>query len=390
MANLKIDGKATKTKAKVQRNPLFLDEKYTGTEPTWDTERALTMDDDTFDNHMRRSLYYYNYYFNQKDTKKYVVEYLKAAEYSAEQIKAFVRAPDRAVPMTVCSLIMANRAGMPLKDKHVAYIKDCVSIAINDVEPEDDAPSGEIINTAPKPTIQDRMNEKTAETIGDLEGHFDEVLAGASKFKHYDFFTTNNVPQSQLSKYEEMFIKRGAEIEQAQTGADEQLKEGYAHWKASDFKRVLQWIRDLVDAITQYRNVKKATKRVKAKRPISKEKAVSKLKYAKEDKSLKLVSINPADIIGAQTLWCYDTKTRKMIVYHADTLQGPLGIKGTTVTGFDEHKSVSKTLRKPADQLTSFIKAGKVDSRKFIDSIGTTATRANGRINANQILLRVA
>lgn len=389
MANLKIDGKATKTKVKAQRNPLFLDEKYTGTEPVWDAERALTMDDDTFDNHMRRSLYYYNYYFNQKDTKKYVVEYLKTVEYSAEQVKAFVRAPDRAIPMTVCSLIMANRAGMPLKDKHVAYIKDCVAIAINDAEPEEDAPSGEIINTAPKPTIQDRMNEKTAETMGELEGYFDEVLTGPTKFKHYDFFTANNVPQSQLSKYEELYIKRGAELEEAQLGQDEQLKEAYEHYKAADFKRVLGWIRELVDAITQYRNVKKASKKVRAPRAVSKEKVVAKLKYAKECKVNKLVSINPADIIGASELWVYNTKTRKLGKYVADSLTGPLGVKGTTIIGFNENASVCKTLRKPAEQLKEFAKAGKVQLRKFLEDIKATETKLNGRINAETVLLKV-
>lgn len=389
MANLKIDGKTTKTKVKVQRNPLFLDEKYTGTEPTWDTERALKMDDDTFNNHMRRSFYYYNYFYNQKDSKKYVVEYLKTADYTAEQVKAFGRSPDRAIPMTVCSLIMANRAGMPLKDEHVAYIKKCVSTAINDAEPEEEAPTGEIINTAPKPTIQDRMNEKTAETIGELEGYFDEVLTGTSKFKHYDFFTTNNVPQSQLSKYEEMYIKRGAEIEEAQAGTDEQLKEAYGHWKAADFKRVLQWIHDLVDAVAQYRNVKKASKKVRAPRAVSKEKVVAKLKYAKECKVNKLVSINPADIIGAQELWIYNTKTRKLGKYVADSLSGPLGVKGTTVIGYNESTSVCKTLRKPADQLKEFAKAGKVQLRKFLDDIKATETKLNGRINADTVLLKV-
>lgn len=390
MANLKIDGKATKTKVKAQRNPLFLDEKYTGGEPTWDTERALKMDDDTFDNHMRRSFYYYNYFYNQKDAKKYVVDYLKNTEYTKEQIKAFERSADRAIPMTVCSLVMANRAGMPLKDKHISFIKECVAKAITGAEPEEDVPTGEIINTAPKPTIQDRMNEKTAETIGELEGYFDEVLTGATKFKHYDFFTANNVPQSQLSKYEEMYIKRGAEIEQAQSGTDEQLKEAYDHWKAADYKRVLGWIRDLIDAIAQYRNVKKASKKVRAPRAVSKEKVVAKLKYAKECKINKVVSINPADIIGAQELWIYNTKTRKLGKYVADPLQGPLNVKGTTIIGYDTAKSVSKTLRKPEESLKAFAKAGKIELRKFMDNIKTTETTLNGRINAETVLLKVA
>lgn len=390
MANLKIDGKATKTKVKAQRNPLFLDEKYTGTEPVWDTERALKMDDATFENNMRRSLYYYNYFFSPKDAKKYVVEYIKKAGYPADQVKAFERAPDRSLSMTICGLVMAHRAGMPLKENHIASIRTAINDVIRDAAPEEDAPSGEIINTAPKITIQDRMNEKTAETMGELEGYFDDVLLGNKvAFKHYDFLVANNVPQSQLSKYEDFYAKRSAEITEAQTGNDEQLKEGYSHWKSADFKRVLGWIQELSDAVAQYRNVKKASKKVRAPRAVSKEKVVAKLKYAKECKVNKLVSINPADIIGASELWVYNTKTRKLGKYVADALSGPLGVKGTTITGYNESASICKTLRKPADQLKEFNKAGKVQLRKFLEDIKATETKLNGRINNETVLLKV-
>jgi hypothetical protein len=122
---------------------------------------------------------------------------------------------------------------------------------------------------------------------------------------------------------------------------------------------------------------------------VSKEKVVSKLKYAKEDKVLRLISINPADIIGAQELFVYNIKTRRLGKYVADSLKGPLNVKGTAIIGFDEHKSVSKTLRKPADVLKEFSKATKVQLRKFLEDIKATETKLNGRINAETILLRV-
>jgi gas vesicle protein len=200
---------------------------------------------------------------------------------------------------------------------------------------------------------------------------------------------TNNVPQSQLSKYEELFQKRFDELKGAYEKADEQLVEGYGHMKAADFKRVFTFIDQILNDIIQYRGVKKATKKVRAPKSVSKEKVVSKLKYAKEDKVLRLVSINPADIIGAQELWVYNSKTRKLGKYVADSLKGPLNVKGTTIIGFDEHKSVTKTLRKPADTLKEFSKATKVQLRKFIEDIRATETKLNGRINQETLLLRV-
>jgi hypothetical protein len=200
----------------------------------------------------------------------------------------------------------------------------------------------------------------------------------------------NNVPQSQLSKYVEVYQRRFDELKGAYEKADEQLVEGYKHLKAADFKRIFVFLDSILSDIEAYRGVKKATKKIRAPRAVSKEKVVAKLKYAKEDKPLKIVSINPADIIGAQELWVYNVKTRKLGKYVADGLKGPLNVKGTTIIGFDDIKSVTKTLRKPEEKLKEFAKAGKVQLRKFLEDIKATETRLNGRISTDVVLLKTA
>jgi hypothetical protein len=112
------------------------------------------------------------------------------------------------------------------------------------------------------------------------------------------------------------------------------------------------------------------------------------MKYLKQDDKLKLVSVNPQDIIGTQELWIFNTKTRKLGKYIAAEFQ-ELGIKGTTITGFDEHKSVQKTLRKPEEQLKEFKAAGKVALRKFLEDIKAVDIKLNGRTNEDTILLKV-
>jgi hypothetical protein len=233
------------------------------------------------------------------------------------------------------------------------------------------------------------MNEKTAEILGEFEGKYDDVVTGKATFKMYDFLTSNAVPQSQLSKYEALVQSRRAELAEAQSKSDDQLTEAYRHYKAADFKKIIAFLDAGIAAIEQYRNVKKATKKARVKKAPSKEKVVSKLKFAKEDKTLKLVSINPADIVGATELWIYNTKTRKLGKYVADTHIGTLGVKGTGIVGFDEAKSVCKTLRKPEEKLTEFRKSSKVQLRKFLDDIKATETRLNGRISADVVLLKV-
>lgn len=382
-----VAGIKIKTKAPRAARVAFADEKYTGSEPDWPAESA-DWDNEKFDNRLRKSFYYYNYYYSQKDCKKYVVEWLqKNSKLSTEEVKAFNRAGDRLLPMTVCSLIMAHRNGMPFRGRHIEFIIESVQDVISKAEPEE----VEIIATpeqaAYKPTIQDRLAERTSELLGELEGHYDEIDTSTVKF--YDFLVANNVVQSQLGKYETLFGNRKAELELAQSKKDDQVKEGYSHLKTADFKKRIKWIDDLLAAVEQYRGVKKATKKARVKKAPSKEKLVAKLKYAKTDAGLKIVSINPADIIGSSELWIYNIKTRKLGKYVAASYQ-TLGIKGTSITGFDVDKSVSKTLRKPDEKLKEFAKAGKVQLRKFLEDIRATEARLNGRISTDIVLLKVA
>lgn len=385
-----VAGIKIKTKVAKPRGGNFADEKYTGSEPEWNAEEAEKFDNSTFDNRLRKSFYYYNYYYSQKDCKKYVVEWMQKqpTTFTKRDISAFIRSPDRSMSMTACSLVMAHRQGMPFRGRHIEFITDCINASIELAEPEVVETAGVSVK-AYVPTIQDRLNEKTADTIGELEGHYDAFIMNKTAFKCYDFLVANNVPQSQLGKYVDFYQKRFDELKEAFEKTDEQLTEGYRQYKAADFKRIFVFLDALLSDIEQYRDVKKATKKVRAPRSVSKEKVVSKLKYAKEDKLLKIISVNPVDILGAKELWTYNIKTRKLGQYVADSLQGPLSVKGSGITGYDAVKSVCKTLRKPEEKLKEFAKASKVQLRKFMDEIKATETKLNGRINADTMLLRV-
>ncbi len=389
MTKIKVNGVSIKSTPKKTRNPLFLDEKYTGEEPVWDTEQALMFDNDTFDHFLRRSFYYYNYYFSQSDLKKEVVAYLASNELlSDKDLVKYQQTKDNETPMTVCCLVRAANKGMPLKQPHKDYILAQIKKIINVCrEPVKDTKT--IVDVV-RPTIQDRMLEKMSETMGELEGAYDDAVKNLSgNFSAYDFLLLHKVPQSQLSKYETFFDSKKQELELAQNKTDEQLVEAYKHYKAADFKRLLAFMADFSRAIEQYRGVKQATKKARIKKAPTKEKLVSKLKYKKDDKVLKLVSINPAEVIGASALWVYNVKTRKLGCYIADSVTGPLSIKNSGIIGYDTSKSVCKTLRKPEEKLLEFSRASKVQLRKFLQDIKATETQLNGRINQDIILLKI-
>ena len=390
----KIAGiKVPKKRAPV-RTLLQADEKATGPEPKWDTERALEFDAETFDHHLRKSFHYYNYHYTTKQVRKHLNDWLQRnSRLDKPKLARFAAIADRYVLMTPCSLIMAHRVGMPLLDRHVKYIHDQVEYSLALAAKSGD--TGETLATAPsqvvdrKVTIQDRLQERTAELIGEIEGYYDLVLKNQkTDFKIYDFLTVHRVPQSQLGKYETVFQRHVQELMAAQDKTHAQLVESYRHYRASDYKRMFAFLADLLAGIEQYRGVKKAVKKARVRKAPAKEKVVARLKYAREDRALKVVSVNPTDIIGAQELWVFNTKTRKLGRYVAEAM-GQLGVKGTSITGFDEAKSIAKTLRKPDEQLKEFARAGKVALRSFLKDIKAVEITMNGRINEDTLLLKV-
>jgi len=392
---IKIDG--MKKKAKVS-NINFSDEKYTGTEPIWDYDRALTFSDEEFDHHLRKSLRYYNYYYGPKDLKKYVVAWLRQHEGDSgvhkldkTTIDLYARSADTLTPFTVCALVKANERGMPLRDKHVEYILDAVHRVLEmraddeEVDEKKDTKKSEIR----VPTIQDRMNEVAKKHILYFEILEDALFAGETVDpKAYEYLVKNLVPQALISKISAVFEPRHAEIKEARRGECEQLKEAYSFMKAADYKRYDAFYEKLFQDLAAYNQTKKATKKAAVRKPPQKEKLVKSLKYLKQDTALKIVSINPVDIVGAEVLWVYNVKNRKLGKYVAEAMGGVLGVKGTTITGYDANKSTQKTLRKPEEQIKQFLASSKVELRKYLENIKTTEIKLNGRINADTILLK--
>jgi hypothetical protein len=395
---IKVDGAKKKAKT-VTRDPIFADEKAVGSEPIWDTERALKMEESEFDHNMRVSLRYYNYFYSSKDLKKYLVEWLKqtagvAHKLDAATITRFAKSTDGYTPLTAPALVKAHTRGMPLREREIKYIVGVVNRALE--LDDNDVKVVEVVTDKTKPavkvpTIQDRMNEIMRTHILHFEELEDSLYEGKTvEPKAYEYLSGKSVPQAMLGKIQAVFERRYAEITEAKSTDDEDLKEAYSYMKAADWKRYDAFYTKLSDGIAQYGQVKKATKKAAVRKPPQKEKLIAKLKYAKNDTANKLVSINPVDIIGATELWVYNTKTRKLGKYVAEDMGGALGVKGTAITGFNESKSVQKTLRKPEVQLKEFLAAGKIELRKFMDNIKATDIKLNGRVNLDTILLKVS
>lgn len=265
-------------------------------------------------------------------------------------------------------------------------------------------------------TIQDRIREQSLAAAESIDEWIDSFFENPKQFKakSFDFkshFASQNVTQAHARKIKSFYERDMSDVHDLinmPTSAKlkkmnendqdwwEQLKEAYSHVSKPDAKKLHSAYQAIIDACDMVIESSKATRKTRKPKVKSAEKQVEKLKYKKQDDKYSLVSVNPASIIGASELWVFNVKTRKIgkyVALHSDPkgLQregAGLSVKGTTIQGFDEDKSVQKTLRKPEEHLKEFKAAGKVALRKFMSNLTTIDTKLSGRINADTVLLK--
>jgi hypothetical protein len=189
------------------------------------------------------------------------------------------------------------------------------------------------------------------------------------------------------SKIAEYFKQRTADWIAIIESKDEYVKESYPRPRKEMIEGAKFFGLVATDAEKLASN-KSAARKPRKKKPVSFEKKVKNLKFKKDDTENKLVSIDPVRIMGAQQLWVYNTKTRKLGVYTAKDDAG-LAVKGSSIENYKYSESVSKTLRKPKDVLSRVLDGGKVVLRKVMGEINSKPVELNGRINKDTILLRV-
>lgn len=242
--------------------------------------------------------------------------------------------------------------------------------------------------------VQEIMRERARDAAGDLEGCLDDFIQSGAKsgdatVNVVGILTEHNILPQHASIILEPWKRKQREFEEVLEGKDPQLVEGYSQYTKHQIKAILKFAEAVIAGVDNYLNVKKANRAPRKRKAVSPEKQVAKLKFLKEFKELGLTSVQPAKLVGATEVWAYDTAKRKLHYYIADSMVGSLGVKGTTILGFDTVKSGMKTLRKPAEQLKKLMGAGKPATRKLFSEINAVHAQPNGRTNENLIILKV-
>ena len=362
-------------KSATVRRPKFADEKYLGPEPTVD-ENATEID-------MARAYTWFNYFYNSEDAKNFTISYLKYIKYDKDTIKKLSKV--NAINLHNIgwnSRLLHNGSTLPdgVWERCDARIKQLVdTITINDDE-EVTAPVKVI-------SIQDRINNKAAELIGELEEQLDVFFQeGVIQFDVKKWSLEKGIKPQIAKRIADKFRPQFAEITEALEGKDADLVEAYKGWRKPVLKIMSLFIKRIIDHMVELDSAGQAVRKPRKKKVKPASVLVAKMNYCKSADTL--TSVEPKEIIGASQLWVYNTKTRNLSVYNAVGNSG-LSVRGTTITGFDAETSITKKLRKPESVINPLLEGGKIYLRKVMDNITTTEQKATGRINVDTILLRV-
>jgi len=240
----------------------------------------------------------------------------------------------------------------------------------------------------PKISIQDRLQGKVEDFISAIEGQVDEFIDSDYKLKYdmYNHMLEVGCKAAHARKMRPFYVDCYNELVDVYNKDDEYYVEAWSHLKPKYHKKMMDFYGIIVDDLDRIIKNSTAQRKPRKKKTLSAARLIKKLKYQQDFNDLKLVSVNPEKIIGANELWVYNTRYKTFGVYHAvNTVRG-LSVKGCTIQHFDEDTSVQKTARKPKDILSVLTKRSL---KKQLNNMKTKEQTMTGRINAQTILLGV-
>lgn len=295
-----------------------------------------------------------------------------------------------AVSTTLCAIARMMFRGIELPQETEDFFEERLELILEANEGKGVAADG-----AKKASPRAHLAERIHEVLGELEAEVDKHVNDQKYyFKLYEFLKArefkgvyaDHIYAYYFPKFVELIKVKNARKE-VKDEEDQDLIEVYRNWSDDRLEAYEWFILNMLEDAKSYsadhpnRKVRKARK----KDPM---KVIKNVKFLDRDTNLGIISVSPQNIIGADVCWVFNTKYRVLNYYVAKDESG-LAIKGTTIRGYDESKTVGKRIRDPQTFLKVILKEGKVASRKAFDALDVTKVIARGRLNEDSLILRV-
>lgn len=371
--------------------------------PKWDG--ADEWDAEKFTKHFRDAMTWYRLESSIKELKPKLVEWMHDNGYVKADINIIRKTKDKYFNGTMVGIAACLLKGMP--EVHKGFNQDRDTAAwlrkeidkvmkegANDLEDDEDAPKVVEKVEVYVPSIQDRMREAAGKMSEELDAAIDAWIMDPDNFDPKAFKVVSLLrgkgAKAAHARFIKQYFNRSHEelLELASGNADEQLREAYKHNSRKNVNKLIEFYNSIVTACEQIAAEQKVLKKPRAKKVKPAEELVKKLKFKAVDDKLGAVSVPAAGIIGATAAIVFNTKTRKIGVYHANSSAG-LNVKGASIVDFTV-KSFQKTLRKPVEQLKEFKEQNTLKRvETWFDKIKATETALNGRVNGEVMILKI-
>ena len=372
-----------KTNRKIKRGAT-IEKIHYGEEPVWDD--SVDMDAGSF---ILRSYAWYNAMSNLKQYKNWCLEWMEETKYDVEDIKKVNRVDYKSFIFGHNCRMLSN--GVPIPDAVIDRVKSnikdlmilagrCKSLDENVVE-------------TPKVSVQDRMKEQVIEYSGELniilDRTLDEIISKKKpQLDMVKWLKDNEVKSIQSGMISQEFNSLLDELNMVYNKEDSQLMEGWGFLSRPQLKKYRDFVRNIVDTCEEYSTVLKKTRKPRRKKLQTKDSLVKNLNYMVQTKDGKFTSIDPKQIIGAIKLVTYNTKTDQFSIYEKTRMVDGLSIKGTTIVGLDNEKSVCKRVGKDKSII---IVGGSGGIRSIINAYKNLKNKESvpsPRLNNNVVILQ--
>jgi hypothetical protein len=347
-----------------------MDDVVYGKEPVFDDKPANFVE----------CLNWYSRTKDYKDSRTYLVTHMKLNKYDAKMISKISSVSEWEVKNIGYIVRMISRGYQPTLEQ-ISWIDIKINELFNYVAPVIEKP--DTVPTKPKVSIQDKIYLHCTEIINTIE---DAIDIRDYTLKVYEFLSTQLCKAVHIKQIIDHFKPLSVEVKSVITGNDDQLIEGYSNYNKTELKKLSQFLQLVLSDCNKFTTNAKVAKVPRKKKVVPLSKKILKLVFKKDDPEYKIVSVKPESIIGCQSLWVFNTKTRKLGVYVAKDESG-LSVKGTTIENYDETLSINKIVRKPLDVIPDVVQGKKTTLKKVMSGITSVASPLNGRINADVVLL---
>lgn len=340
---------------------------------------------------------YMHFEVQRKDLAESLKTWIKN-NYSKTDVTAIMANPDYKFSYLShhCATAFWINTGQPMCEKSTYYEKALQKYGdellvtgkkiLAEKKLEDDVKTKNVITLSPQQKLERKISRTIMIDLDDLEDAW--IRGEKADIDVYTLFKKHGLSGSATIPVQKVVEGWLLDYEDAYHKRCEQAVEGYSHLKRPELNRRIKICNQILEDLNRVKAAAKAGRTVRIKKPVSVEKQVRSVKYKKECKDFKLVSINPVQIIGAKRLYVFNTKYKTIIEYVTDAPKG-FEIGGTSIKNFNKELSRSVKLRKPDE----FLPVVQSKTPKQIDQqwkqLTTKTSVPNGRLNADTILLRV-